>query len=593
MALLAVSGCASDSVPTSGSTVVDLHLQGTVFGGQQPVTGATVQMYHVNTSTEKGASVSMLTGTGSVTTLSDGSFSITGKYTCGTATDVYLTATGGAALPGQTNSNSLMMVALGQCSTLATLTHVSINELTTVAAVTALAPFMTSPTAIGTGSSQGETNYLDARFTLAQELVSIATGSAPGTNLPSGMGSPATLINTLGGIMAACVNSTGGSATSATVNDGSLCGELFSYATPPGGSVPTDTATAMLNVANHPTLQTTQLFGLISTSPPFQPSASSAPSTFAVALVPSAFTVTRSVVTFPDAGFTSIYTLINNAASKIDMTMYELQDTTASGDLVAACNRGVKVRAILNSSTKSANTAAYNQINAAAANCTAVWSNTQFTNTHEKSLVVDGTQLALLTANLQSQYYTTTRDFAIMTNDPVDVAAVEDTFNQDYGSSTDEYYENLPGNDLLWSPTSAQTGLLQTINNATQTVTVENEEMSATNIITALSNAAARGVVCKVIMTNDGSYTSQLTTLKNAGCSVRVYADNSTTLYIHAKVVLADYGTSGALAYVGSINFSTASMLQNRELGTVLTDTNILSSLNTTLNSDYSGATAF
>ena len=42
-----------------------------------------------------------------------------------------------------------------------------------------------------------------------------------------------------------------------------------------------------------------------------------------------------------------LYALVNGAKKTIDMTMYELVDTTFSADLVAACKRGVKVRVIL------------------------------------------------------------------------------------------------------------------------------------------------------------------------------------------------------------------------------------------------------
>ena len=71
--------------------------------------------------------------------------------------------------------------------------------------------------------------------------------------------------------------------------------------------------------------------------------------------------VTRTFLVFPDQGFTAIYALVTGATKTIDMTMYELVDTTFSGDLVAACQRGVKVRVILDQNLeKSSNTPAYN-----------------------------------------------------------------------------------------------------------------------------------------------------------------------------------------------------------------------------------------
>ena len=86
--------------------------------------------------------------------------------------------------------------------------------------------------------------------------------------------------------------------------------------------------------------------------------------------------------------------------------------------------------------------------------------------------------------------------------------------------------------------------------------------------------------------------TSEFNTLKTAGCSIHTYASNA-SLYIHAKVILADYGTSGVVAYMGSINFSTASLTQNRELGMYVTDSTSVQTLYNTLVSDYNGGTAF
>ena len=54
--------------------------------------------------------------------------------------------------------------------------------------------------------------------------------------------------------------------------------------------------------------------------------------------------------------------------------------------------------------------------------------------------------------------------------------------------------------------------------------------------------------------------------LQDAGVSVALYPA-SAPLYIHAKVVLADYGTAGARVFIGSENFSRASLTRNRELG--------------------------
>ena len=292
----------------------------------------------------------------------------------------------------------------------------------------------------------------------------------------------------------------------------------------------------------------------------------------------------------PDQGFSALYALVNGATKTFDMTMYELVDTTFSGDLVAACQRGVKVRVILDQNLeKSNNLAAYNQLNAVT-NCSAVWANPVYQATHQKSFIVDGAQVAIMSANLTSRYYSTTRDYVLIENDAADIAAVQATFNQDYVSAT---YTPTAGTALIWSPTTAQAALLGVINGATKTLLVENEEMSASNIVSALQAACVRGVVVNIAVVDTGSYHANFSALEASGCGVHAYPNTATGLYIHAKAMVADYGLPTQSVYMGSINFSTASMTSNRELGVYLTDAASVQTLQMTITNDYAGAKAF
>jgi phosphatidylserine/phosphatidylglycerophosphate/cardiolipin synthase-like enzyme len=301
---------------------------------------------------------------------------------------------------------------------------------------------------------------------------------------------------------------------------------------------------------------------------------------------------TQTLVIEPDQGLTSIYNLVNSAKSTIDMTMYELQDTTFQNDLCNAVARGVKVRVILDVNLeKSNNTTAYNQLKSCGASV--VWAYTKYHATHQKTITIDaGTsnaQTAIMTLNLTSRYYSTTRDFAVIENDANDIAAIESTFAKDYAHST---VTPPVGDDLIWSPTNAQTSLLNIINNAKYSLLVENEEMSDSAIVNALASACQHGVSVNIAMVNDNNdYASEFDTLTNAGCNVSTYPDTSTGFYIHAKAILADYGTSSAVAFVGSENFSSASLTENRELGLTTTNSSILQQLETTISNDYAGGT--
>ena len=74
---------------------------------------------------------------------------------------------------------------------------------------------------------------------------------------------------------------------------------------------------------------------------------------------------TYTLVTEPDQGLTAIYNLISSATKSIDMTMYELTDTTVTTMLAKAAGDGVTVRVILDQNNEKANnTTAYNTLTA-------------------------------------------------------------------------------------------------------------------------------------------------------------------------------------------------------------------------------------
>jgi hypothetical protein len=289
---LLVFGCGAQR--NGSPLVVPAGRHGLVHGGQQPVTGATIQLYAAGATGDGSAATPLLSP--APVTDANGTFNISGTYTCPSASSlVYIVASGGnPGLPAGTNNAALsMMAALGPCGNLSPSTLIFIDELTTVAAVYALAPYMTSPSAIG--SASGDATALAAAFTLASQLANTTTGTAPGTGVPVGTSVPVAQINTIGDILASCVNSAGG-----TSGDSTPCGTLFSLTTPTGLTPATNTVTALLHLANNPTLNTASLFGLVTPGAPFQPTQAQVPPDLSVRLtVPSGFTASTSELDFP------------------------------------------------------------------------------------------------------------------------------------------------------------------------------------------------------------------------------------------------------------------------------------------------------
>jgi cardiolipin synthase A/B len=306
----------------------------------------------------------------------------------------------------------------------------------------------------------------------------------------------------------------------------------------------------------------------------------------AVPATPASAATTYTLFTEPKQGFSPVYDLINGAKTSIDMTMYELEDAVAEKDLATAEKRGVDVRVILDQREESDNSAAYNYLKNNGVHV--VWSWSKYYYTHEKSLVIDSSAAVIMTANLTSQYYSTSRDFGVIDTNAEDVAAVVKVFNADYAH---EAVTPGDGADLVWSPTNSQTKLLALINGAKSSLRIYSEEMDDTAIENALVSAAKRGVDVQLCGENeDGEYDSAYTTLADAGVHISYYS-NPDGFYIHGKVIEADYGKSDAKVFIGSENFSSTSLNENRELGLIISDQTIMSSIASTFATDFKNGT--
>jgi phosphatidylserine/phosphatidylglycerophosphate/cardiolipin synthase-like enzyme len=302
----------------------------------------------------------------------------------------------------------------------------------------------------------------------------------------------------------------------------------------------------------------------------------------------SAGSGTLRVLSEPQAGLAAIYGLINGARSSIDLTMYELIDTTAENDLTAAAKRGVDVRVILDAHLeKSRNTATYSYLKAHKVHVT--WAASGVTY-HQKTLTVDDKTSVIMTLNMVSADYAGTRDFAVIDTSRADVAAVIATFNADFS-----HKKTTPpdGADLVWSPTNSQAAILAVIGAARHTLAVENEEMGDPVITSALESAAKRGVGVTITMTAESDWDSAFSALAKAGAHVRTYKNSTKVLYIHAKAVVADAGKSDEQMFVGSENFSAASLRRNRELGIRTTNKPVIAAVAAVLAADYAGGTPF
>lgn len=283
---LVLCGCSGLPVnqvtPVKGTPSTSTDFSGAAYGGSQPIVGSKIYLYAVGTTGYGSVSTSLLSigGLDYATTSPSGSFSISGKYSCPSATSlVYLLGIGGDLGAGQ-NDKIALMALLGNCQTLqanAATTYVKLNEASTVASIYALSPFMTSTTAIGAPESNlaGITNA----FAQDPNIVSLAYGSA-WLLTPSANGVvPYRKINTVANFLTLCVNSSG----AVTGGNTTGCDHVLGLTTV-NGVVPSDVAQAVLSIVQHPTNNASDIYYAVLPASPFQPTLTSVPSDLTMAV---------------------------------------------------------------------------------------------------------------------------------------------------------------------------------------------------------------------------------------------------------------------------------------------------------------------
>jgi sugar lactone lactonase YvrE len=340
-ALLALCGCsgmdqaAFPATPTEGSVG---SLQGSVFGGHAPIVGSHVFLLEAtwtgyavkaksllsssSTATSGSYPVTQDLATGSVTnglyyvtSDSNGAFNVTGDYTCDAGFPVYLYASGGAPnastiINSASNPAIVNMAMLGICPGVGNFTklisYVYMNEVSTAAMAYAIAGFATDSVHIG-ASASNEIGLQNAALNAANlynvqgVALELPGNSAAGEGLianqatVAGNGTvPQAELNTLGNILAACVDSANTASSSSAA-----CTTLFENATSTGttsGVKPIDTATAAINMAHNPgAANVIALFELASGVVPFAPQLTSAPNDFTVAITYNNITAPGSI----------------------------------------------------------------------------------------------------------------------------------------------------------------------------------------------------------------------------------------------------------------------------------------------------------
>ncbi|GAC1567761.1 MAG: cardiolipin synthase [Ktedonobacteraceae bacterium] len=289
----------------------------------------------------------------------------------------------------------------------------------------------------------------------------------------------------------------------------------------------------------------------------------------------------------PDDGEQVITGAIRSASKSVWLEIYILSDSNVIHALEDAANRGLDVRVMLEPHPIGGSSSAARTLDELkAAGIKAQYTDPDFKLTHEKGMIIDAITAYIMTSNFSRSALggyssgTRNREYGIIDTNPQDVQAVTAIFNADWNHTNAHF--NDP--NLVVSPINSRSDFTALINSAQHTLLIEAEEMNDSSIEQALVNVARRGVQIEVILpyaisSSGGSNRQGISTIKQGSVTVR----EDPQLYMHAKIIIVD----GIRAFVGSENISTQSLDENRELGIIVSDANVLSKLQSTFQIDW------
>ncbi|MBL9018695.1 MAG: hypothetical protein JNL83_31205 [Myxococcales bacterium] len=253
--------------------------------------------------------------------------------------------------------------------------------------------------------------------------------------------------------------------------------------------------------------------------------------------------------------------LIDSAKTSLDVHMYLWTVKPLADRIVAAKQRGVAVRVILDPG--SPGNEAVKPI-FAAGGVTVRQASGLYEFSHAKYLIVDRETTAIMSMNFNIDAMTSERNYGVIDKDPEDVSDLIAIFEMDWALAGAETPKpaDLGCTRLVVSPNNAKVRLIELVSSATSTLEVELLYLSETNVRNAIGEAKQRGVNVRVILEDPTDSSVQYLT----GLGIPVKFPPS-SIYLHSKLIIAD-----GVAFVGSENMSQTALSRNREVGVFVTE---------------------
>ena len=293
----------------------------------------------------------------------------------------------------------------------------------------------------------------------------------------------------------------------------------------------------------------------------------------------------RSLIVLPDDSARPILDAINHAQKSLRIKMFVFSDPTIQQAVIAARQRGVSVRVMLNPARRSGESENADVRKLLKAGKVDVLnSNPEFDLTHEKSMVVDDEIAFVMSFNWEPKDLTETRDYAVATSASHEVAEVMECFDADWDRKQFRPSEN---SHLIWCVGNGRQRIGQFIDEAKHTLWLQNERYQDPAIIERLVRARERGVKVHV-MARPPHKLKREKLLEGVG-GLRILDDVGVKVHklkglkLHAKLLLAD----NVRGIVGSINLAPGSFDSRRECAIEVRDEDVVDRLHEVTHADW------
>jgi cardiolipin synthase len=293
----------------------------------------------------------------------------------------------------------------------------------------------------------------------------------------------------------------------------------------------------------------------------------------------------RFLVVLPDDSAQPILDAINRAEKSLRVKMFMFSDPRLLHAVIAAHRRGVKARIMLNPERRSGTKEnAESRKRLSDAGIEVMDSNPAFDVTHEKSMVVDDKSAFIQSLNWETRNLTETRDYAVVTSHDHEVGEVMECFDADWARQA---FNPGDHSHLIWCIGNGRQRIGQFIDDAKDSLWVQNERYQDPVIIERLVKAKLRGVKVHVLARPPHKLKKEK--LAEAVGGLRIMEDVGIKVHklkglkLHAKLLFADRSR----AIIGSINLAPGSFDSRRELAIEVRDEEVMDRLHTIAHHDW------